>query len=61
MNPTINQMLVQAHQSQLQAEAAAARRAATAKTTRQGSPVNAPATTRRLLAAFSGLRGAAAH
>lgn len=59
MNPMINQQLVQAHQAQLLAEAAAGRLAASGKRT----PGQTGRTTGawRFVAAFTGLVGATAH
>ena len=59
MNPMINQQLVQAHQAQLLAEAAAARLAASGKST--AGHAGRTARTWRFGAALTGLIGAAVH
>jgi hypothetical protein len=59
MNPTISQPLVQAHQADLLAEAAAVRFANSAK--RTTGQAGWTAGTWRFVAAFIGLLGAAVH
>ncbi len=59
MNPMINQQLVQAHQGQLLAEAAAARLAASGK--RTAGQAGRTTGTSRFIAAFTGLIGISVH
>jgi hypothetical protein len=59
MNPMINQQLVQAHQAQLLAEAAAARLAGSGK--RPVGQADRTTGTWRFVAAVTGLIGAAVH